>query len=86
MRQVICVVRDAKSELFGRPMFVQQPGVAIRMFTDEVNREERDNQLYTHPEDFSLYEIGHYNDIEGKLIPHDIPKLLVHADQVKTKQ
>lgn len=83
MRQVICTVRDAKSELFARPMFVQQAGVAIRSFTDEVNRKDPENMMYNHPSDFALYELGHYNDVEGKIIPHDIPKLLVQADQVK---
>ncbi|WNK12398.1 MAG: nonstructural protein [Microvirus sp.] len=83
MRQVIVSVRDAKADIFGRPFFVQTAGVAIRSFSDEVNREGTDNQFNTHPEDFSLYEIGLYDDIDGKIYPYDIPKLLIQADQVK---
>jgi len=80
---VMCTVRDAKSDLYMRPWFVQSSGVAIRSFSDEVNRDAEDNQLNRHPEDFALYEIGLFDDSDGKIYPYDIPKLLIQADQVK---
>lgn len=86
MRMVICSVRDAKMESYARPWFVQTTGVAIRSFTDEVNREEKENPLNTHPEDYALYEIGLFDDADGKIYPYDVPKLLVQADQVKVEK
>jgi hypothetical protein len=83
MIQIVCAIRDVKSELFGRPIFTQTTGVAIRQFTDEVNRKDPDNPLNRHPEDFSLYHIGSYDDNEGKMIPFTLPKILARADQVK---
>lgn len=78
----VCCVRDSKSEVFGRPFFVQSVGVAIRSFEDEVNREHEENQMHRHPEDFTLYHLGKYNDSTGEFISM-IPKVLVIADQVK---
>lgn len=86
MRMVICSVRDAKAEVYGRPFFVQSAGVAIRSFTDEVNREDQENNLHNHPADFALYEIGLFDDADGKLYPYDVPKLLIQADQVKVEK
>ena len=58
MISVIVSVRDTAAEAFGRPMYLQSLGVAIRSFTDEVNREDKDNQLFNHPDDFDLYVSG----------------------------
>ena len=46
MKQVICAVRDSAADVFGRPYFVPTAGVAIRSFTDEVNRQSDDNQFH----------------------------------------
>lgn len=83
---VICAVRDAKAEVYMRPFFVQQSGVAIRSFTDEVNRDDKDNTMFVHTADFALYEIGLFDDIEGKIYSYDVPKLLVQADQIKVEK
>jgi hypothetical protein len=85
MNLKICAVRDQAVDAFGTPYFVPTTGLAIRTFTDEVNRESDDNQLYKHPKDFTLYELGDYDNNEAKITTHDQPKLLVSADQVLTK-
>lgn len=85
MRMVIVSVRDAKADVYMRPWFVQSSGVAIRAFSDEVNRDEKENQLYNHPGDFALYEIGLFDDADGKIYPYDVPKLLIQADSIRLK-
>lgn len=85
MRMVIVSVRDAKADLYMRPWFVQTAGVAIRSFSDEVNREDKENHLYNHPSDFALYEIGLFDDADGKIYPYDVPKLLINADAIRMK-
>lgn len=53
-------VRDRATDQFGNVMFLISPGQAIRSFTDEVNRADKDNSLYNHPDDFDLYYLGEF--------------------------
>lgn len=82
MKHVICTVRDAKAEVFGRPFFTQSSGAAIRGFEDEVNREAQDNVLYNHPKDFALYRIGYFEDTDATITMDEVPTLLCMGDQV----
>lgn len=77
----VCAVRDTVADVYHRPYFMQSAGVAVRSFTDEVMREGEDNQLYKHPQDFVLYELGTYDDADAKFTLHDAPKHLIKADQ-----
>lgn len=86
MKLVLCTVKDRAADAYGRPMFVPSVGVAIRSFSDEVNRKDSDNQLFNHPDDFDLYELGEFDDNSGLFILHDQPKLLSLGKQVKINQ
>ena len=83
MKLNICSVKDRAADAFGRPMFVPSTGVAIRSFSDELNRSDADNQLYNHPDDFDLYEFGVFDDNSGLFDLYDQPKLLSLGKQVK---
>jgi len=83
MKLVLCSVKDRAADAYGRPMFVPSTGVAIRSFSDEVNRAEADNQLYNHPDDFDLYEFGTFDDNSGIFDIYEQPKLLSLGKQVK---
>ena len=85
MISVIVSVRDSAAEAFGRPMYLQSLGVAIRSFTDEVNREDKDNQLFNHPDDFDLYELGLFDDSNGSYQIRDNPTVIVRGKDVKIK-
>lgn len=85
MISVIVSVRDTAAEAFGRPMYLQSLGVAIRSFTDEVNREDKDNQLFNHPDDFDLYELGVFDDSIGKYELRENPSVIVRGKDVKIK-
>ena len=54
--------------------------VGVRSFSDEVNNDREDNQINKHPSDFSLYELGSYDDDTGLFETHE-PKLLINGDQ-----
>jgi hypothetical protein len=58
-------IRDRATDSFGQPMFLVSHGQAIRSFTDEVNKAEKDNQLYQHPDDFDLYYLGEYDSSDA---------------------
>jgi hypothetical protein len=79
----ICTVKDRAADAYGRPMFVPSIGVAIRSFSDEINHKNADNQLYNHPDDFDLYELGQFDDNTGLFTLHEQPKLLSLGKQVK---
>jgi hypothetical protein len=77
---VVCV-KDRAAEVFNRPFFVPHRNVAVRDFTDEVNRSAADNQLNKHPDDFDLYLLGTYDDNTGSF-SLDVPTVLVRAKDV----
>lgn len=83
MKQIVCAVKDRAADAFGRPFFVSTAGLAIRSFMDEVSRDSADNQLFSHPDDFDLFELGVYDDADGSLFSHDQPKLLMLGKQVR---
>lgn len=58
-------VMDNALGAYGRPIFVQSKGVALRSFIDEVNRSGADNQMNQHPGDFALYVLGFFDDETG---------------------
>ena len=40
MKYAVCAVKDRAVDAFNRPIYVPTIGVAIRSFTDEVNRKD----------------------------------------------
>lgn len=82
-------IRDNKTDHYAAP-FVQQHDIdATRMF----HRACKDDTVqFSHfPEDFDLYQIGDYDDTNGKLIPLSAPRYIVSATsftqmQIKEKE
>lgn len=84
MKLTLCTVKDRAADAYGRPMFVPSTGIAIRSFSDEINREDPQNQMFYHSDDFDLYELGEFDDNTGLFSLHEQPKLLTLGKQVKT--
>lgn len=59
------VTFDAKAKLYSRPFYTQTRGMAIRTFADIAN--DKDHPIGRHPEDYTLYEIGTFDDVSGKI-------------------
>lgn len=70
----IVVVRDRTADVFGTPNFVTSVGIAIRSFSDEVNRVDANNMLNKHAEDFDLFHLGTYDDSVAKFELMDSPR------------
>ena len=81
MLQFVVSVKDRAAEVFNRPFFVPHRNVAIRDFTDEVNRVAADNQLNKHPDDFDLYLLGQFDDSKGTFVSEE-PVVLVRGKDV----
>lgn len=79
----VFAVRDQKADAFHQPFCAQSVGIALRSFTDEVNRGEKGNVMNEHPEDFSLYHLGSYDDQFARYKLFDNPvQILVASDAV----
>lgn len=84
-KYVVCAVRDKAAEVFGQPFCVPAIGLAVRGFTDQVNRQAPDNPIYSHPQDFDLYELGTYTDTIGLLEQTtDHPRVIARGLDVKS--
>lgn len=64
MQSTICTIFDSKAEAFLPPMFFQSRGSAIRTFSDAVNG--GDAQITKHPEDYTLFLLGTFSDVDAK--------------------
>lgn len=64
----VYTIHDSAAEAFMRPFFAQSSGAAIRSFSDLVNGTERDHPVAAHPEDYTLFEIGQFNERTGQLV------------------
>ena len=78
---VYCV-RDRATDQFGNPMFLVNDGQAIRSFSDEVNRDDKENMLNRHSDDFDLYKLGTYDGGTGIFSTH-VPEMISIGKQVK---
>lgn len=79
MKTIIVAVRDVKAEVYAQPFCVVNSATAIRSFSDQVNNQDPKNMWNQHPQDFSLYQIGTYEDNTGLIEPITPPKLLIEA-------
>ncbi len=66
MKLYVFTVYDAKAEYFMQPLFWRSVGEALRSFEDEVQNPE--SMLSKHPGDFTLYQIGEYDQATGGII------------------
>ncbi|WNK13793.1 MAG: nonstructural protein [Microvirus sp.] len=67
MQLVICAVFDSAAQAYNRPFFAPSVGLAVRSFRDEVNRNAPENPMYNHSDDFSLHQLGVFDDANAQL-------------------
>jgi hypothetical protein len=58
---------DSKIGSYSKPVFLRSKGEAIRAVTSEVQSKE--SELSKYPADFTLFEVGEYDDDTGTMIP-----------------
>lgn len=61
-------IYDSKIETHNRPMILMHKGEALRIFEQEANRE--DSNICKYPGDYTLFEIGKYDDQSGNVTMH----------------
>lgn len=73
-------IYDVASGAYMRPFFSQADGQAIRGFKDIAT--DADHEVGKHPEDYTLYRVGSWNDNTGKLEGEDLEKLATGLEMV----
>lgn len=63
MKTKMFCVYDSKALIFGVPFFMPKEQMAIRAFSDLVN--DPSTLVSKHPEDFSLFYVGDFDDENG---------------------
>lgn len=86
MKLVMSCIHDVKGETYSQPWFTPTAAAAVRSFTDLVNDPQRGHTIFTHPEDYALFEMGTFDDVSGELVSHNIPKHLVSGSSVKKEK
>lgn len=70
-------VYDKAAKTYLQPFYSVGKGVAFRMFQDAVNK--ADTPFHAHPEDYSLYELGAFDDQVGTMLMHQEPERVITA-------
>jgi hypothetical protein len=64
-------IYDSASESFSPPMVEKTKGAAVRRFENEVNNPQ--SMLNQHPSDYTLFHIGEWDNLKGRVIPLKTP-------------
>jgi len=84
MKLMIYSIFDNVAQVYNRPYYMVNSGMATRSFTDEVNRPSDDNPMYKHPNDYDLYLLGEFDDETGTVVTVN-PVLIVKGSSVAVK-
>lgn len=81
MKKLMVAVSDRAVGEFMNPFVVPSRGLAVRSFTDEVNREG--SEMQKHPEDYELHVLCEWDAESGGFIGLEGgPELLVRGKDV----
>lgn len=83
MKTKIFAIHDAKVGSYMQPFFMQSAGQALRSWGTSIN--DPSTLFCTHPADFTLFELGTYDDETGMVLAHEIKINLGTALELKTK-
>lgn len=64
----VYAVYDSCSGIYAGPFLFNQDGEAVRWFGDQA---VSDNSIGNHPEHYTLYRVGRWDDGKGCFIPED---------------
>lgn len=77
----VFAVYDSKVQSYDKPFFMRSRGEALRGWQTAANDEQ--TTICTHPEDFSLMELGSYDSELGAFTNNSAPVNLGLASQFK---
>jgi len=80
MKLKVFTVRDNAAEAYLPPFYFNSKGQALRSFMDALGT--KDHQFCQHPEDYALWELGEFDDANGKFDLLPAPVHVVNAIDV----
>jgi len=83
MKINIFSIFDEKAQAFTSPFFQPAVGQALRAFSD-LSADSK-TTICAHPEDFSLYHIGVFDDFDAQVESFKQPRLLARASEFSKK-
>ncbi|QCQ84653.1 nonstructural protein [Blackfly microvirus SF02] len=84
MKLEMFAVFDSKAAAFLPPFFMANGAVAVRSFQEVCN--DPNTQFYKHPEDYTLYSLGFFEDTLATFEVHKTTTPLVTAASLKETQ
>ena len=66
MKLNVYSIFDSAAKAYTNPFFMHNDGLAIRAFSDNVNAEQ-ENNISKHPDQFTLFHIGEFDDSTGEI-------------------
>lgn len=78
----VYTVFDDKTGYYAKPIFASAKGEAIRSFTEASN--DITTQIGKYPEDFTLFEVGEYDDSNASFKCHETPHVVGKAIEFKS--
>lgn len=64
-------IYDSKVGAYMTPVFLHSKGQALRWFSDLIKDQE--STLSKHPEDYTLFHLGSFEDVSSKFEPLETP-------------
>ncbi|QXP08059.1 MAG: nonstructural protein [Arizlama microvirus] len=84
MKLKVFAVYDSKAEQYKPPFVLSTKGLALRSWAQLLEDENTDPSKF--PADFTLFELGEYDDSNGKMLPHPTPLSLGTGLEHKTQK
>lgn len=82
MKVKIFAIYDSKAEAYLPPFFMKSKGEALRALASHVNDPQHNFSKYA--EDFTIFEIGSWDDSNSKFDLHNTPHSLGLLQEFKT--
>ena len=84
MRLNVYSISDRAIGVYDRPWCAHSDAMAVRSFTDEATR--ADGFIGKHPEDFTLFRVGTWDDNKGAIVGEAAEKVIGGAEAVAATQ
>lgn len=83
MKLAVCTIFDQKSGLFNQPFFTANVATAERAIENCIM--DKEHPFSKHPEDYVLFDLGHYDDQTGMFVQHSAPVSITTLSQLSAK-
>lgn len=77
---------DSKAEAYLNPFLLRSRGEALRSFENVVNTPDNNSWIYKNPEDYTLFEIGEFDERTGVIKAYEAKVSLGSGNDFKKSE